>query len=125
MYLRIHAKVSRFEPMPLFGRSLSVSISVIEGRRVNGKPKQFHLGSLAHISVPCTAAEADVAESFWQDVRERMKELGVPDDKQKDFVSEIEKLLGAIADAKRNPELRKELADKPNQVLSVLRKQAA
>ena len=125
MYLRIQAVASRFEPMPLFGRSITVSISVAEGRRVNGKPKQFHLGYLGYVSVPCTSAEAEVNGSFWQDVRGRMQELKVPTAKQEVFVAQIEKLLAAIADAKRDPVLRARLEANPNKVLSALRRNSS
>lgn len=125
MYLRIQAVASRFEPMPLFGRSITVSISVAEGRRVDGKPKQFHLGYLGYVSVPCTAAEAEVGDSFWEGVRARMEELGVTPVKQEGFVAQIERLLAAIADAKRDPELRKSLEASPNRVLTKLRRLAS
>jgi hypothetical protein len=122
MYLRIQASASRFEPMPLFGRSISITISVAEGRRVNGKPKQFHLGYLGYVSVPCTAAEAEVGDSFWSGVWERMEVLKVPPAKQAEFVAQIEGLLAAIAAAKREPESRMRLEAAPNKVLTEWRK---
>jgi hypothetical protein len=108
--------------MPLFGRSISISISVVEGRRVNGKPKQFHLGYLGYVSVPCTSAEAEVGESFWRDVRGRMDEFNVPPAKQEEFVSQIESLLAAIVEAKGDSEKRKKLEENPNKLLTELRR---
>jgi hypothetical protein len=125
MYLRIQASASRFEPMPLFGRSISITISVAEGRRVDGKPKQFHVGYLGYVSVPCTSAEAEVGDSFWQGVRERMEEFKVPPAKQNMFVAQIERLLAAIAEAKADPEKRTRLVENPNKMLTELRKRCA
>jgi hypothetical protein len=121
MYLRIQATASRFEPLPLFGRSISITISVAEGRRINGKPKQFHLGYLGYVGVPCTSAEAEVGDSFWRDLRERMEGLGISDEKQREFIAQIENLLEAVAAAKRDPETLMRLQVNPNKVLSELR----
>jgi hypothetical protein len=125
MYLRIQAAASRFEPMPLFGRSITVSVSVAEGRRVGGKPKQFHVGYLCCLSVPCTSLDAVVSESFWGEVKRRMAEFDVPAKKQEQFVAQIETLLEAVASAKRDPETLRAFQTNPNKVLSELRLQQA
>ena len=125
MYLQIQASASRSEGLPLYGRSLYVTVKLVESRRVEGKPRQFYLGSIAYISVPSTAVAAEVGADFWRQVRSRMKGFGVPPNKQKEFVAQIERLLAAITTAKSDPDLRLRLQTNPNKVLSELRRQSS
>jgi hypothetical protein len=117
MYLRIQATASRFNP------AIYISINLAESRRINGKPKQFYVGSVAYIGVSKNSDSVEPNESFWQEVRQRLSGLAVPTEKQQHFIQEIQDLLAAITTAKSDPKLRARLQAKPNKVLSELRRQ--
>lgn len=123
MYLRIQAKPAEKEFFSLYGRNISISISLVENHRVDGKPKQKYLGSLAHIIVEATEAEARTDENFWNYLQRRMKSLGVEAKLQMTFQKQIEKLLAAVKTAKLDQELRLALYRNPNKILSQLRKE--
>lgn len=122
MHLQIQASSARAERLPLYGKTIYVSVNLVESIRVGGKPRKRYIGRLAYFKVPSTVAAVEVGEAFWRDVRARMEELGVPADERKDFIARIEELLAAIAAANGDPDLRRRLQDSPTKVLSELRK---
>ncbi len=123
MYLRIQAKPAEKELLSLYGRNISISISLVENHRINGKSKQTHLGSLAYIVVKATDAEAKIDERFWNDLKKRMENLAVDEDLQIDFQKQIVRLLKTIKTAKLDQDLRQALYRNPNKTLSQLRKE--
>lgn len=122
MYLRIQAKPAGQELYSLYGRNISISISLVENHRVNGKPKQKYLGSLAHIIVEATQAEAETGENFWKSLQQKMKNLGVETALQIKFQEQIKKLFEAVKTAKLDQDLRQAFYRNPNKILSQLRK---
>lgn len=125
MHLQIQASSARAEGLPLYGKTIYVSVNLVESLRVGGKSRKRYIGRLAYFKVPSTIAAVDVGEAFWRDVTARMEEFGVTADERKDFITRIEELLAAIARAKGDPELRRRLQDNPTKVLSELRRQEA
>jgi hypothetical protein len=122
MYLRIQVTASKSTKTPLFGRSIYVSIRLVRGQRVKGKPRQLGsgLGAIASFTVEGGQATGEVN---WNEIRARFEKFKVPASKQEQFISQIEGLLAAIAAAKSDPELRLRLQSNPNRVLSELRRQ--
>jgi hypothetical protein len=122
MYLRIQAKPAGKERFSLYGRNISISVSLVESHRINGKSRQTHLGALAYIVVEATQAEAKTGKIFWSDLRRRMENLGVEKELQLKFQEQIEKLLETIKTAKQDQDLREGFYRNPNKILSQLRK---
>jgi hypothetical protein len=122
MYLHIQAKPAQVEWFPLFGRNFGVSIALVESFRVDGKPKQKHLGQLAYILVDATFL-LKLSGYFYRGFRQNLKNLDVEENKQIEFQKQVERLVELINTAKLDNNLRRELSANPNKTLSRLRRQ--
>ncbi len=95
IYRLIHGKPPE-QIRPESNSSITLKIHLVRNQRVNKKPRQIYIGTLANIKIYFDGSnKAIINENLWSDLRKRMENLGIGADLRSKFTEQI-KIRGGL-----------------------------